>query len=196
LRADFSSYGTQLDFWAPGQYIPTTVGSGFGRFSGTSAASPVLAGVVAQIYGKTPAVAAGAVERLLRDSSDKLTSDPRLAQGYGRVNAYKVLALAEAKKADSAKPTVSFKISSTVQLVRDPWGKVSVEVNAADNQYLNKVELYLNDSTTPLDVLSMPGYVFQFVATPYAGKAIYLTAKAYDLAGNVASTAKTAFLVQ
>ena len=196
LRADFSNYGVQLDFWAPGQYIPTTVGNGFGRFSGTSASAPVVAGVVAQLYAKTPALAAGAAERLLRDSADKLSGDEILAQGYGRVNAYKALALAEAKKADSAKPTVSFKTSNVAKLVRDPWGKVSVEVNASDNQYVNKVELYINEDTEPLDILSMPNYVFQFAATPYAGKTIYLTAKAYDLAGNVRSTAKTSFIVQ
>lgn len=117
-RADFSKYGAALDIIAPGESIITTKGkdaSGvenycnpdghycFG-FSGTSAATPIAAGVAALILSVQPHLTYLQVQRLLQDTADKIepleakydantgfsTPDEKVEEsthGWGRINA-------------------------------------------------------------------------------------------------------------
>ena len=74
LVASFSNYGrTLVDVFAPGVDIYSSVsGGGYKKESGTSAASPVVAGVAALLMSYFPNLSAGDVKRIIMESSTKL----------------------------------------------------------------------------------------------------------------------------
>ncbi|UCE50008.1 MAG: S8 family serine peptidase, partial [Phycisphaerales bacterium] len=112
-RADYSRYGTGIDFVAPGgghfNQIVTTDRTGYdgrdhGEYEdqgayrtdarGTSLASPLAAGVAALMLSKNPELTAVQIRDIMRETCDKLDSasvpyvDGRNQYyGYGRVNA-------------------------------------------------------------------------------------------------------------
>lgn len=73
FRQEFSSFGPLLDFLAPGIYVPAadrTGGDGYNTtdytaFSGTSAASPVAAGVAALMRSRNPAISPDEITAIL-----------------------------------------------------------------------------------------------------------------------------------
>lgn len=112
-RASTSNYGAGLDVVAPGVCVYTTdlVGAA-GRtstdywtcFSGTSAAAPQVAGVMALILSANPKLTLSQARQILESNTDKLSSYSFSSNtagqpngtwnnevGYGRVNAYKAV---------------------------------------------------------------------------------------------------------
>ncbi len=71
LPADFSNYGKKsVDFFAPGVGIKSTIPGGkYAAFSGTSMASPEVAGVAALIWSQFPHLKAAQVRELLMKTS-------------------------------------------------------------------------------------------------------------------------------
>jgi len=92
-RAYFSNFGDELDVVAPGVTIFSTVpNDGYDAFSGTSMASPHVAGVVGLLLAQRPDLSNGQVREILRQSADDLgESGFDRYYGYGRVNAYQAL---------------------------------------------------------------------------------------------------------
>lgn len=109
FRAGYSNYGYTVDLCAPSgggtADITTTDRTGslgystFGytsTFSGTSSATPLVAGVAALVLSRNPYLYAGQVHRLLRNTADKINyangsyNSYGLSPyfGYGRVNAW------------------------------------------------------------------------------------------------------------
>jgi hypothetical protein len=102
-RASFSNYGKALDFIAPGEAIWTTdrigpdgyVPGEYEFFSGTSAATPIAAGVAALIRSLRPALPPAMVEDALRSSARDLeTPGPDRFTGSGIIRADRAVALA------------------------------------------------------------------------------------------------------
>lgn len=97
----FSNYGYWVDITAPGSNIYSTVPySSYGYKSGTSMASPVVAGVAALVLAEEPSLSNSEVAQRLYDSADYVGSS--YYYGYGRVNARKALGIAD----KIASPTV------------------------------------------------------------------------------------------
>ncbi|HEX7088546.1 MAG TPA: S8 family peptidase [Longimicrobiales bacterium] len=111
LAASFSNYGAgRVDVFAPGVDILSTVpGDDYRALSGTSMASPVVAGVAALIMAYYPELDAAEVKRIILESAtryaDVTVARPGEAQATARfselsttggiVNAYAALRLAE-----------------------------------------------------------------------------------------------------
>ncbi|TDD42440.1 S8 family peptidase [Saccharopolyspora elongata] len=105
MLADFSSTGpssgrlspgsgirlTKPDLAAPGVSITSAILNGtFAPLSGTSMASPHVAGVAALISEADPALLPRMIKKLLEDTSEPLPFGPNQV-GYGSVNAYAAL---------------------------------------------------------------------------------------------------------
>ena len=106
-RADYSQYGTGLDFVAPssggslGIYTTDRTGTDGNvdgdydsDFGGTSAASPLAAGIGALALSVNPELTASQVRNVMRNSCDPIGGYPggwNPYYGYGRVNAHTTL---------------------------------------------------------------------------------------------------------
>lgn len=108
-RADYSCYGSNLDFVAPSggglggiwTTAPTgtsgeDAGNYYSGFAGTSASSPLAAGVAALMLSKNPNLTATRVREIMCFTCDKVGSVEYINgrndyYGYGRINAKKAL---------------------------------------------------------------------------------------------------------
>lgn len=182
LKTTWSSYGSFVAISAPGQDIWTTTrSSGYAAWSGTSLASPVVAGVVAAMMAAKPTLPASQVESLLYSTSLDLGAAGRDSYyGWGRVNAQAaVAAAASATVADTTAPTLSFGAPASGASVS---GLVTVSINASDNVGVARVELRVNGSLLATD-LSAP-FQFSWDSTKSPNGSASLQATAFDGAGN------------
>lgn len=186
--ASWSSFGAFVAVSAPGEGIYTsTSGGGYGAVSGTSFASPVTAGVLALMMSARPGLSNGSVESLLYGTAQDLGAagrDPSF--GYGRVNAAAAVqaALTAVETVDSTAPSASVTAplaSSTVS------GLVAVNVAAADNVGVSRVDLWVNGKLLASDAASP--FAFTWDSTSAANGSNSLQVKAYDAAGNAGSSA-------
>lgn len=77
--APFSNYGNWIAIAAPGEALTSTVPGGFGTWSGTSMAAPMVAGSAALLRSMAPALAARDVQRCLERNGSAL-KNTRLRQ--------------------------------------------------------------------------------------------------------------------
>lgn len=94
VLASFSTRGDFVDVAAPGASIYSTYrGGGYAFMSGTSMASPHVAGLAALILSRNPTLAPDAVRALIEKNADDLgVFGWDNAFGHGRINARKALA--------------------------------------------------------------------------------------------------------
>ena len=92
-KASFSNHNASVDVTAPGWYVySTTKSGGYGYGSGTSAATPMVAGTAALIFSFDPSLTASQVEQVIEDNAEDL-GDPGRDDyfGHGRVDACRAL---------------------------------------------------------------------------------------------------------
>ena len=89
-RSSFSSYGPQVEICAPGSNVWSTVPpNGYRQLSGTSMASPHVAGVAALVKARRPAWPGDAIRvHLWRTALDLGSAGRDWFYGYGQVRAY------------------------------------------------------------------------------------------------------------
>lgn len=87
-RSSFSSTGANLELMAPGSSIlSTTYNGGYGTMSGTSMASPHVAGVAALIWSVKTNLTNVQLRQILNDTANDLWNDP-FRYGNGLVDAW------------------------------------------------------------------------------------------------------------
>jgi len=102
-RAHFSNYGPGVDIAAPGKKVfGTTTDDRYSDWSGTSMATPVIAGVAALMLSRRPGLTNVEVAQILRASADKI--DEPLFSDVGRVNAAKALIMSSSLIAQITAP--------------------------------------------------------------------------------------------
>ena len=74
VKADYSNYSYSVDISAPGDILSTLGNGGYGIKSGTSLASPVVAGSVALVLSEQTNLTALQVGELLKATSDEISS--------------------------------------------------------------------------------------------------------------------------
>jgi len=95
----FTTYGTNT-YWATFRFNEIQDGNGlYGRASATSAANPIVTGIIALLLQMNPKLDAAMVKQILQQSAraDSFTGAvPNVQWGYGKVDAYAALTLAQA----------------------------------------------------------------------------------------------------
>jgi hypothetical protein len=177
-----------VDISAPGVSIYTTSnGGGYSAPSGTSLASPVVAGVAALMISANPSLSPSNVATLLQANADDLGAagwDPSF--GYGRVNAYRAVAAAVAsvQVPDTTPPTATITSPATGSTVT---GAVTVAVTASDNTNVARVDLYIDGAFYASDTTSPYGFSWNTSTTTNGPH--NLSARAVDSAGNLGTSA-------
>ncbi|MBR2621934.1 MAG: leucine-rich repeat protein [Clostridia bacterium] len=90
--ADYSNYGENVDFVAPGTTFTTKMGGGYATTNGTSLACPTAVGVIALYLSENKYQEVDFVEELLRASCYDLGDlGPDWYYGYGAIDAYALI---------------------------------------------------------------------------------------------------------
>jgi subtilisin family serine protease len=76
VKSPFSNYGPDIKISAPGTDIESALpGSSYGVSSGTSMATPFVAGAVALLMQKEPSLSAEAIRALVMQASDSINAE-------------------------------------------------------------------------------------------------------------------------
>lgn len=193
--AYFSSTGPQVDLSAPGNNIGT-----IGRFgayvvdSGTSLASPVVAGVASLMFSANPSLTPTLATQVLESTAVDLgAAGYDEGFGHGRVNALAAVTAAALVQPppDTAPPVVGVSPPANGATV---MALTEVSVAALDDVGVTKVDLFVDGIYFATDTVSP--YSFAWDTTAVANGPHTLLAKAYDAAGNVGEAAPVSVTVQ
>ena len=182
--ASFSNFGaTTVDLAAPGVNILSTLPkNGYGRYSGTSMATPHVAGVAALIKSQEPGLDDGQIKAQLLQYVDKKASLQGKVATNGRLNALRSVT----ENADTTKPTVGAVRPVPGSSTRDRTPLVAATVNDAQTN-LQKANIQLFVDGSPRGGFSYTADTNRLsYTTPtlsYARHAVRIVAK--DAAGNV-----------
>jgi subtilisin family serine protease len=188
-RAGWSTYGPSVDIAAPGVSLYTTTnGGGYATWSGTSAATPAIAGVAALVIAKNSSLTASQIDNILYTTTLDLDT-PGWDQyyGWGRVDAAAAVALAASTTGptpDTLAPSTSITAPVTDTTVS---GTIAVNANATDDTGVTKVELHKDGILFATDTTSPYSYTWNTTGTTNGVHT--LETKAYDAAGNVGTSA-------
>jgi len=144
-RASFSNYGPGLDVVALGSYYTTTAAGGYATPSGTSFASPQVAGLASLMLAINPDLTNEDIYSLIRQGAKPLGGGYNEQTGYGIIDIGKTLALVQANaapvKKDTTPPVLTLNGSPVMEIEQ---GTVYVEpgytaIDDVDGNITNKV---------------------------------------------------------
>lgn len=188
-RSSFSNFGTCLDIFAPGSNITSAWNSGdsaTNTISGTSMASPHVAGALALYLQTNPTASPATASQGLVNNS---TPNKVTGAGTGSPNRllYSLFGGAPPPPpppGDTTPPTTSITSPAGGATVS---GTITVLANASDNVGVTRVELYVDSVLKGTDTSSP--YEIAWNTTTATNGGHGLQTKAYDAAGNVGSSA-------
>jgi thermitase len=177
----YSCYGNNIDVSAPMWGYSTIRGGGYGDVTGTSFASPLVAGEAALVFSANPSLTPSQVEAILENSADdKGAPGWDSYYGYGRINVQRAVTLAlGTAPADSTPPIVSLTAPTSGSTVS---GSIAVWADASDNNSLGSVTFYV-DGLQAAQCLTVP-YSFNWDTMKTANGTHTLKAVATDTANN------------
>ncbi len=175
-RSYFSNYGaTSVDLAAPGEDIlSTSLGSGYEILSGTSMATPHVAGVAALLAQMNPALTVAEIKQILIDNVDQSSAWNNRVVSGGRLNAFK--AASAVTPSTNTKPTVAITTPAEGSTYKEP-ATITVEASASDSDgTIQRVVFYANGA--PIGVATSSPYTVTWNNVPAGSYA--LTAIATD----------------
>ena len=184
-RASYSNLGACLDLFAPGSSITSawyTSNSATATISGTSMASPHVAGAVALFLQTSPsATPAQAAQAVVNQSTPGVVTGP----GAGSPNRLLYTLFPAGGSPDLTLPSVSISAPAAGSMLT---GGVTVSANASDNSgIVSLVEFFVGGTLRASDTAAP--YSFSWDTLTALDGAHTLTAKAYDPSGNVGTSA-------
>jgi Subtilase family/Bacterial Ig domain len=183
-RASYSNYGSCLDIFAPGSSITSawyTSDSATNTISGTSMASPHVAGAVALYLQTAPtATPAQVAQAVVAIATQGVVTSP----GSGSPNRL-LYSLFSGGSSDVTPPTVSITAPSAGSSLS---GTVTVSASASDNSgIVSLVEFFVDGALKASDTAAP--WSFSWDTRTATNGSHTLSAKAYDPSGNVGTSA-------
>jgi subtilisin family serine protease len=195
-KAWFSSYGSWVALFAPGDNIWTTqrdLTNAYGSWAGTSFSSPIVAGVAALVASAKPSLSNTQIANILEQTADDLGApgfDSTFS--YGRVNAFRAVTAAAPQAADqnssislgtATPPTVTLAGPTDAAALGDT---VSLAATAtALSGSVTNVQFFANGA--PLSSVSAPPFAVNW--TPVQAGSYSIVAVAIDEQGLSAASA-------
>lgn len=131
-RASFSNFGTAVSMYAPGWWIMSTVLDGrWNHLSGTSMATPYVAGGAALVLASGRAATPAAVRTLLVDTAHDTAAGKRLD----------VAAAVGAQRGAEVAPLVGVTYSGTSSIVADTDGTLTATITAGMSSGITQMRL-------------------------------------------------------
>ena len=145
-RSPFSNYGvTSVDLAAPGENIVSTwLGTGFRAMSGTSVATPHVAGVAALLAQMNPNLSVADIKGILLGTVDKLPAWNGIVVSGGRLSANR--AAHAVSPANNVRPTVTIVNPHEGAMLKTPATVTVLAANDSDGT-IQQVVFYVNGST-------------------------------------------------
>jgi len=134
-RTSYSNFGQGIDVVAMGTYFTTNRSGGFGNASGTSIATPQVAGLASLILGLNPGLSNAEVYNIIRQGASGGGSFVNDDMGYGVINIGRSLELAggsDAAKAEAeAKAKAEAEAAAKAAAEAEAAAKAAAEAEAA-----------------------------------------------------------------
>jgi subtilisin family serine protease len=185
--AYYSNYGaTRVDLAAPGSNIRSTIPlGGYSYKSGTSMATPLVAGVAALLWSYDPSLTAAEVKSALMDTGDSLASLSGKTVSGKRLNAYNALAsvVAVPPAPDTEAPVITLLGTNPMNLTvgdtfTDPGAQVTDNVDATTTVM----------GVGTVDTATAGTYTLTYSATDVAGNAATSTTRSVVVSAPVVSS--------
>ena len=149
--ASFSNFGTNVDIVAPGQSILSTLPNNrYGTLSGTSMASPHVAGAIALLWSQNPAKSAAQITDALMANTDNVLRGS--TSQFGRMNVGKAAEALRGTITNPAAPTTQRTYSAQgVQNLNDATSRAMVHqfpIDVPDGIIISDLNVVLNISHT------------------------------------------------
>ncbi|QSQ22669.1 S8 family serine peptidase [Pyxidicoccus parkwayensis] len=189
-RSSFSNYGTCVDIFAPGSSITSASNSsntGSTSMSGTSMASPHVAGAAALYLSANPTATPAQVrDALVNNATPNKVTSP----GTGSPNKLLYTLFITGGGSDTTPPTTSITSPTGGATLS---GTASLSASASDDVGVARVEFYAG--TSLLGTATSAPYSLSWNTTTVANGTYSLTTKAYDAANNVGTSATVSVTV-
>lgn len=187
-RASFSNYGAaSVDLGAPGvNILSTTPNNNYSYYSGTSMATPHVAGAAALLYGGCSGFTYGEVRDLLLANTRPLAAlaDKTFTGGALDLNAAAVGAMTAGCFTPNSPPQVTIVAPAEGAMVA---GKVTVTATALDDRGVRQVQFFLDGTSIASDTNGADGWSAVWDTTKAANRVHTLTATATDTLGQTGS---------
>jgi thermitase len=198
----WSNYGDWVKIAAPGNITTirrTTDGTNYWKFYGTSAATPIAAGIAALAFAANPNLTNTQIEQAIYNSAVNTGAPVK----YGLINANRMINQLLTPHTPTPTPTIvtaptpyptngGLDVIKPITSITYPLngavlkGAIIVKIAASDNVGVTKVELYINNAFFRTKYASP--YEVEWHTATFANGNYSLYSKAYDNNGNIGTS--------
>lgn len=149
--AYFSNYGEKIDVAAPGvSILSSTPNNTYSSWSGTSMATPHVAGAAALILSKFSALSPEQVRQALHTSADDIGAQGKdIYYGYGRTNVNKLIQLSAIPNVNISSPISNQTVFGSFNITGSAYGDTFKNFHLEYKKTSDSAWTLINTSTSP-----------------------------------------------